>query len=90
MATVTITFTDTSETDGVEIKIVSDPPFDMEKNEGTSAQHLGVKMLEILNQQLDKEGHDHDHDGCCGHPANASAPPITPEIAQKLAESKMG
>ena len=54
MATVTITFTDTDEEKGsVQISMTSEPPFDDVK--GTAAQSLGVRVLDILNQQLDKE-----------------------------------
>lgn len=81
MATVTITFTDTDEEKGsVQISMTSEPPFDDVK--GTAAQSLGVRVLDILNQQLDKEEAE-DADECCHHegcgchdevPANAVVP----------------
>ncbi len=79
MGTVTITFTDVDEEKGsVNISMEADPPFNDKK--GTAAQSLGVKMLELLNQQLDKE--ELEEDECCHHegcgcddvPANAKAP----------------
>ena len=87
MATVTITFTDTDEEKGsVQISMESNPSF--EDSKGTAAQSLGVRLLEILNQQLDKEEAEDccHHEGCgCEHSANAVAPEHKPgEIESHL------
>ena len=73
MAVVTITFSDIPDKeDGVNIQIVSDPPFDMQNDTGTSAQALGATMLELLNKHLAQDPNAEvneipDDEDCCGH-----------------------
>lgn len=74
MAKVTITFEDMD--DGVQVKIESDPSFPgpaatPEQQEAmTDAQQMGIRMTELLTEELHQQQHDHDHEGCgpdCNH-----------------------
>lgn len=60
MAKVTITFEDSEK--GVKVHVASDPSFD--NNESTVAQHLGMKIIEYLNELHAEHGDEEDH--CCG------------------------
>jgi len=71
MATVTVTFEDVD--NGVSVKVISDPPFPgphatAEEHEAlTDAQHMGLRMTELLTERLaEEEGHCHD-EHCTHH-----------------------
>lgn len=74
MAKVTVTFEDIE--DGVSVKVVSDPAFPgpdatpEEQDALTDAQHMGMRMTELLTEQADSEHHCHDEH--CTHDHHAA------------------
>lgn len=69
MAKVTITFEDIDE--GVRVNVESEPgfpgPANQEEAEFTDAQQMGLRMVDLLNDEVASQNHDHDHDEHCTH-----------------------